>query len=404
MCMYFFLGLLTVLVIESRECRIVIEDFFTRSYAIYRIFSFLEMGELTSPQVLTHAEIDSEMTLFDCKWIPCSARFVVAGTHPKGYGILRVYSIGGRGDIENPKPGGDIEIKHPFKCVTFGASELEDRHPAVGDFEGNVEIWDLEQGQSVWKVKAHKTIVNSIDGMGGSGVGAPELATGSRDGTVKVWDVRVKDKPVACMQPKSEEVKRDCWSVSMGNSPDANDRMVVAGYDNGDLKMFDLRTMSLHWETHVPNGVCGVSFDRPDIKMNKLAASCLEGKLHVWDLRTKHPKKGYAQWSNAVSGKSGRQTIWAVKFLRQNRDVLATLGGGGAVTLWQYKYPSQRSKKDDNGLDEGVVGELTKLQESQIADQPVSSLDWSPDKTGLAVTTSFDQKIRLVIFTKLNTL
>ena len=31
-------------------------------------------------------------------------------------------------------------------------------------------------------------------------IGAPELVTGSRDGTVKVWDVRIRDKPVACMQ------------------------------------------------------------------------------------------------------------------------------------------------------------------------------------------------------------
>ena len=51
-----------------------------------------------------------------------------------------------------------------------------------------------------------------------------------------------------------------------------------------------------------------------------------------------------------------------------------------------------------------MAGSLEKLQECQIADQPVSGFDWSPDKTGLAVTTSFDQKIRLVIVTKLNTL
>ena len=29
---------------------------------------------------------------------------------------------------------------------------------------------------------------------------------------------------------------------------------MAAGYDNGDLKLFDLRTMSLRWETHLPNG------------------------------------------------------------------------------------------------------------------------------------------------------
>lgn len=32
--------------------------------------------------------------------------------------------------------------------------------------------------------------------------------------------------------------------------------MVCAGYDNGDIKLFDLRTMSLKWETNIKNGVC----------------------------------------------------------------------------------------------------------------------------------------------------
>lgn len=36
----------------------------------------------------------------------------------------------------------------------------------------------------VYAVKAHKEIVNSIDGVGGLGIGdgAPEIVTGSRDG------------------------------------------------------------------------------------------------------------------------------------------------------------------------------------------------------------------------------
>ena len=42
----------------------------------------------------------------------------------------------------------------------------------------------------LYSVKAHKEIINSIDGVGGLGIGegAPELVTGSRDG-----------KNIACM-------------------------------------------------------------------------------------------------------------------------------------------------------------------------------------------------------------
>ena len=38
-------------------------------------------------------------------------------------------------------------------------------------------------------------------------------------GTVKVWDVRQDNDPVALMQPKETDTKRDCWAVAFGNLP-----------------------------------------------------------------------------------------------------------------------------------------------------------------------------------------
>ena len=38
-------------------------------------------------------------------------------------------------------------------------------------------------------------------------------------GTVKVWDPRQKDDPVANMEPVQGENKRDCWTVAFGKLP-----------------------------------------------------------------------------------------------------------------------------------------------------------------------------------------
>lgn len=38
--------------------------------------------------------------------------------------------------------------------------------------------------------------------------------------------------------------------------------MIAAGFDNGDVNMFDLRNMKLHWSTNVGNGVCSLQYDR----------------------------------------------------------------------------------------------------------------------------------------------
>lgn len=40
-----------------------------------------------------------------------------------------------------------------------------------------------------------------------------------------------------------------------GHAFNDQDRCVCAGYDNGDIKLFDLRNMSLRWEKNIKNGV-----------------------------------------------------------------------------------------------------------------------------------------------------
>ena len=77
---------------------------------------------------------------------------------------------------------------------------------------------------------------------------------------------------------------RDCWAVAFGDAHSDAERCVAAGYDNGDL-----RTNRPRWAANLGNGVCGLQFDRRDIAMNKLVATCLEGQCHVFDMRTQHP-------------------------------------------------------------------------------------------------------------------
>ena len=81
-----------------------------------------------------------------------------------------------------------------------------------------------------------------------------------------------------------------------------------------------------------------------------------------------------------------------------------TGAGAGTLSLYQYKYPEKRITTDSEGNKRGVAGRLVQLQSQQISDQPINCLDWSRDKNGLLVTSAFDQKIRIVIVTKLNLL
>ena len=146
-----------------------------------------------------------------------------------------------------------------------------------------------------------------------------------------MWDTR-QQEPVCIFGPESGATL-DPWTVAFGNSYNNQERMIAAGYENGDIKLFDMRAMKLHWETNVKNGVCGIEFDRKDIEMNKMVVTGLESKFHVFDMRTMNPTKGYACMSQKVGTQN--TTGWTVKHLPQNRDIFVMSSGSGGLDVFK---------------------------------------------------------------------
>lgn len=366
--------------------------------------------------IVGYLEKSLNFTIFDTKWIPKSAKFVVVGNRPNGKGVLKVFELN-VGEID---PIAEVEYENRVKCGSFGASSLRKQHFAVGTFDGHLRICDMAvSNPSIYEVDAHENaITNCIDAIGGGllvNCGPPEIATGGSDGYVKLWDIRQKD-PVACMaptKPHQSATSRECWAVAFGNSFDNDNRALCAGYDNGDIKMFDLRQMKVCFEKNVKNGICDIQFDRRDILMNKMAVATLEGGLGVYDLRTQHSKKGFANvWENDAGRALGsrgiiegmKSTVWCVRHLPQNREIFATCGGSGTVRLWKYEYPEHRKREMADGEVQGIAGSLKLLHATCVSTQPVNCFDWHQDRTGLAVCSSFDQTARVLLATNLHLL
>lgn len=62
----------------------------------------------------------------------------------------------------------EVEKPSSFKCGTFGASSLADRHLATGSFDGKMQVWDVENTREpIYDIQAHASIVNALDGCGG---------------------------------------------------------------------------------------------------------------------------------------------------------------------------------------------------------------------------------------------
>ncbi|KAJ6529186.1 WD40-repeat-containing domain protein [Mycena vulgaris] len=117
---------------------------------------------------------------------------------------------------------------------------------------------DVTTGQRVRKVRAHREIVNSVDRTMAGGHGAELLATGSDDGTVRVWDgsedggkLPIAEFEVGC------PVTAVCWSADGAS-------IYAAALDN-EIHIYDLRkgtqlsTLTGHTDTPTslalsPNG------------------------------------------------------------------------------------------------------------------------------------------------------
>eukprot|EP00002_Diphylleia_rotans_P032015 TRINITY_DN6683_c0_g2_i2.p1 TRINITY_DN6683_c0_g2~~TRINITY_DN6683_c0_g2_i2.p1 ORF type:complete len:359 (+),score=65.62 TRINITY_DN6683_c0_g2_i2:73-1149(+) len=354
------------------------------------------MATTTKPQIIEYINHTCNYTVLDTMFIPCSAKIVVLGTYPRGTGVMHIMELN-EGKLQTVQ---EIEKKSPFRTGTFAASTFEERHLATGDLDGRMSVWDLQRPDlPVYTVKGHEGIIHTIDGVAGLGIGkgAPEILTGGQDGCVKVWDVRQKDVPVAAFEPAPGQKNPECWAAAFGHSYNEEDRCIAAGYDNGDVKLYDLRMNTVAWEENVQNGVCSVQFDRKDIQMNKLLVTTLEGRFSVFDLRTHHPQKGYA----SLVEKPTKSTIWCGRHLPQSRDIFMVTGGAGTLHLYKYKYPQQRKLQDSDGLSYGVIGSVEKLNQISLSTQPISSFSWSTDKEGLCVYGAYDQTVRVGFVTRL---
>lgn len=134
-----------------------------------------------------------------------------------------------------------------------------------------VAMWDAEVGKRIKKWDGHVSFVNACCPKRGGIVDV--VASGSDDGTVKVWDARSKKHVV--------EFENKFQITSVAFSEDGE--TIFAGSIDDTIKAWDMRNgdVSFVLEGHT-DSVTGISLS-PD--GNHLLSNGMDNRCYIWDVR-----------------------------------------------------------------------------------------------------------------------
>lgn len=195
-----------------------------------------------------------------------------------------------------------------------------------GGREGNVRLWDLENGKLVKQLGTHEARVNAAV------AGTLQAATGGPDG-VRIWNL-----PDASLQRHLST--NGVWVSDLALSPDGG--LLVGALMDGNLRAWDMASGEVRWEADGEAGWCAaLAFDPRGIW---IASGHEDGSIRLWDV-----KNGKALRRRCVEGQtSWQQGILPVHALAWSHDGQALCAAfGDAVRIYDRDLKS--------GTDEGWV-------------------------------------------------
>ena len=220
-------------------------------------------------------------------------------------------------DFRTTKPKLIVRQKETIRTLAF-SHDL--KLFAIGDFGGNVQVFDIAKARLVAKLPKHANLVNCLAFTPNDG----DLITGSFDNTLQVWDVEKREVKHKFTVPEERVVQ---IAVSKG----------------GKL----------------------------------LAATTWEGKVHVWDL----PKRAKLHTLSAGVEKNGKlPTAEALAF---NPDASIFVTGSWDTTIRVWDTASGRVMREPKGHDAPVLCAVFSRDGKTFAtsDQKGKVIVWDTERT-----------------------
>lgn len=100
------------------------------------------------------------------------------------------------------------------------------------------------------------------------------------------------------MTVKSNDNPKDIWAVAYGKYRNScavkitdsfylgqlkGHKVIAVGYEDGNIKLFNVNNAHYLWETHVKDGVCSIDFDKDVLRVSTISGAFIvnidSGKL-----------------------------------------------------------------------------------------------------------------------------
>ena len=295
---------------------------------------------------------------------------------------------------------------HESEVYSVGFSP-DGKQLASGSFDKTIKIWDVTTGKVLNTLKGHEGEVRSV----GFSPDGKKLASGSNDKTIKIWDVTT-GKVLNTLNGHESEV------ISVGFSPDG--KKLASGSADKTIKIWDVTTgkvlNTLPSERYANKGhegyVNSVGFS-PDGK--QLASGSSDNTIKIWNVTTGkvvNTLKGHKVYVNSVGfSPDGKQLvsgssdstikIWDVT----TGEVLNTLKGHeNWVRSVGFSPDGQQlaSGSDDNTIKiwDVTTGKVLKTLPSERYankghESGVNSVEFSPDGKQILAFGSADMTIKI---------
>ncbi len=200
-------------------------------------------------------------------------------------------------------------------CVAFSP---KGKILASSGADQTIRLWDVKAGQAIRILQGHTSIVRSVafssDGQ--------FLVSGSVDKTVRLWNVDTGNV-LAVLQGHNRPVSSVSFSPIPPNPPyqEGLGGIVASGSDDGTVKLWDIRTgKCIQIQAHT-DWIQSVAFS-PD--GNILASGSHDRTIKLWDVNT-------GQLLRTLQGHTG--WIWSVAFSPEG-ETIASSSQDGTIKVW----------------------------------------------------------------------